>query len=157
MHAPAKYVERFRHLEPERRMYAAMLSDADDSIGEIIGLVTKLGLYERTVVFFASDNGATREARAGLNQRPVTAGSNRPYRGYKFSLFDGGIHMPAVMSWPGTIPAGRIVHDVGSRLDILPTFCGIANTPTPADRQIDGRNILPTVTSGTEARRGPLF
>jgi arylsulfatase A-like enzyme len=157
MHAPAKYVDRFRRLEPERRMYAAMLSAADDSIGEIMGLVRKLGLYERTVVFFASDNGATREARAGLNQQPATAGSNRPFRGYKFSLFDGGIHMPAIMSWPGTLPAGRTVHDIGSHLDILPTFCNIADAPPPVGLPLDGRDILPAITSGKSAPRGPLF
>jgi arylsulfatase A-like enzyme len=157
MHAPKKYVERFPNLEPERQMYAAMISAADDSIGELIGLVRKLGLLENTLVFFAGDNGATREARAGLNQRPATAGKNLPFRGCKWSLFDGGMHVPALMSWPGRIPPHQVVHEVGCHIDILPTFCKLAGVPLPDDRAIDGRDVLPMTASGARSPHDALF
>jgi arylsulfatase A-like enzyme len=157
MHAPGRYLERFPNLEPERRMYAAMLSAVDDSIGEITALVRSLGLRERTMIFFASDNGATREARAGLNQQPARAGSNLPFRGNKFSLFDGGIHVPAIMSWPGTIPAGQVIHEVGAHIDLLPAICKAAAVPVPSDRTIDGRDVLPMVTSKAKSLHDAVF
>ena len=157
MHAPAKYLERFASLEPERRMYAAMLAAVDDSIGEILSLVRSSGLRERTMIFFTSDNGATRERRAGLNQQPATAGSNLPFRGAKFSLFDGGIHVPAIMNWPGTIPAGHVVREVGAHLDLLPTICRVAGTPAPGDRAIDGRDLWPMITERAKSPHEALF
>ena len=84
MHAPRKYVERFPQLEPERQMYAAMLSAVDDGVGEVMGLLKKFGILENTFVVFTGDNGATREKRAGLNQEPAKAGNNFPFRGNKF-------------------------------------------------------------------------
>jgi len=76
MHAPRKYVERFSGLEPERQMYAAMLAAVDDSVGEIISTVKRLGQIENTLVIFTADNGATTEARAG----PRRPGRGRPRR-----------------------------------------------------------------------------
>ena len=75
------------------------------------------------LIFFTGDNGATREARAGLNQKPATAGNNAPFRGNKFSAFDGGMHVPMIMHWPGVIPGRTVVREVGSHLDLLPTIC----------------------------------
>jgi arylsulfatase A-like enzyme len=157
MHAPRKYVERFPDLEPERRMYAAMLSAVDDSVGEIVGLVRKLGLLENTFIFYAADNGATREARAGLNQQPATAGNDFPFRGFKWSLFDGGMHVPAIMSWPGRIPPRQVAQEVGCHIDILPTFCKAAGVSLPGDRAIDGRDVLPMAASGAKSPHDALF
>jgi arylsulfatase A-like enzyme len=146
MHAPRTYVERFPGLERERRMYAAMISAADDGVGEILRALDRTGKRQDTLIFFAGDNGATRETRAGQNQRPPTAGSNAPYRGFKFSLFDGGMHVPAAMSWPPVIPPKQTIHEVGMTMDILPTVCQVAGAPLPSDRVIDGRDILPVAS-----------
>jgi arylsulfatase A-like enzyme len=157
MHAPRKYVERFAHLEPERRMYAAMLSAVDDGVGEVMGLLKKLGLSENTFVVFTGDNGATREKRAGLNQQPATAGSNHPFRGNKFSAFDGGMHVPAVMSWPGVIPAGRVTGEIGCHVDLLPTFAKAAGAALPAGRTIDGFDMLPLATGKGKSAHEAIF
>jgi len=157
MHAPARYVSRFPELEWERRMYAAMLAAVDDSVGAILSLIEKLGLRENTLIFFSSDNGATAEPRAGLNQKPARGGSNHPFRGWKFSLFDGGIHVPAILSWPGTVPSGQVVRELASHVDLLPTVLTAAGAPLPPDRPIDGRNILPVVTQGAPSPHEALF
>ena len=157
MHAPRQYVERFPNLEPERQMYAAMMAAVDDAVGQMTGLLKKFGLLENTLVFFASDNGATREPRAGLNQQPARGGSNSPLRGYKFSLFDGGIRMPAILSWPGRIPPGQVIHELGAHMDMLPTICSAAGVPLPTDRTIDGRDMLPVAASGTKSPHDALF
>jgi len=157
MHAPRKYVERFPNLEPERQMYAAMLAAVDDGVGEIMGLLKKLGLLENTLVFFGADNGATREPRAGLNGQPAKGGSNHPYRGNKFSLFDGGMHVPAILSWPGTIPANQVIREIGTHVDLLPTICRAAGVPAPSDRTIDGRDVLPLATARAKSPHEALF
>ncbi len=157
MHAPQKYVARFPDLEPERRMYAAMLSAVDDGVGLVMRTVRELGLAENTLVFFTADNGATREARAGLNQQPAKAGDNRPFRGNKFSVFDGGMHVPMIMNWPGTIPRGRLRREIGNHVDLLPTICTAAGVPVPADRTMDGFDALPMAVSGAASKHDAIF
>jgi len=80
MHAPQKYLDRFPNLPPERRMYAAMLSAADDMIGNIVDALERTGQRDRTLIFLLGDNGATTERRAGLHQEIATAGKNGPFR-----------------------------------------------------------------------------
>ena len=148
MHAPAKYVARFPGLSPERRMYAAMLSAADDAIGGMIRALEQTGQRNNTLIFLLGDNGATREQRAGLDQKPATAGSNKPFRGFKFSTFDGGMHVPGLVNWPGQIPAGKFVNELCMSADILPTVCQLTGAALPANRTLDGRNIWSVLTAG---------
>ena len=151
MHAPAQYVARFPNLPKERQMYAAMLSAADDGVGRIVSALERNGRRENTIIFLLGDNGATTERRAGLNQQPATAGNNAPFRGYKFSTFDGGMHVPALVNWPGHIPGGKTVNEIVMTADILPTVCHLTGAPLPPDRTIDGRNIWPVLTSGAHS------
>jgi arylsulfatase A-like enzyme len=148
MHVPQKYLQRFPGLPLERRMYAAMLSAADDAVGRLITALEQTGQRENTLIFLLGDNGATTEKRAGLDQQPATVGKNTPFRGFKFSTFDGGMHVPALMNWPGHVPAGQVVHEIAMTADILPTVCALTGAPLPQDRTIDGKNIWPLVTSG---------
>lgn len=147
MHAPAKYVERFAGLDRERRTYAAMIAAADDAIGRVVEELRRNQLLENTCIFFLGDNGATTEARAGLNGKTATAGSNGPYRGYKFSLFDGGMHVPGIMSWPGRIPAGQVSREVVMTMDIFPTIAKLANAQLPAGYTVNGLDILPVAAA----------
>ncbi len=146
MHAPQQYVERFPNLPPERRMYAAMLAAADDRIGDMVAALERTGQRDRTLIFLIGDNGATTERRAGLNQEIATAGRNTPFRGFKFSAFDGGMHVPALVNWPGHIPAGRRIDQIVMTADILPTVVSLAGAKLPSDRTVDGRNIWPVLT-----------
>ena len=157
MHAPSPYVERFPDLEPERQMYAAMLSVVDDGLGAIIETLETYGLRDNTCIFFASDNGATRERRAGLNQQPAKGGSNAPFRGAKFSLFEGGIRVPAIVSWPDRVPARQVVSEVGSTMDLFPTIVRAAGGRVPDSAELDGRDILPMVTDGAASPHEELF
>ncbi|MBI3281062.1 MAG: sulfatase-like hydrolase/transferase [Acidobacteria bacterium] len=144
MHAPQKYTDRFRGLPLERQVHAAMIAAADDVVGKVVATIEKHGLRENTFMLFTADNGMTREPRAGLNQNPPEAGSNKPFRGFKFSLFDGGMHVPMIMSWPGTIPAGVVNAAVGAHMDIMPTICAAAGAPPPDG--IDGKSVLPVAS-----------
>jgi len=157
MHAPWKYVERFGDLDGERRMYAAMLAAVDDGVGLIMRTLRELRLTENTLVAFTGDNGATREARAGLDQKPATAGNNAPFRGNKFSAFDGGMHVPMVMGWPGTIPKGQVLRQIGNHVDLLPTICKAAGAQTPGDRTLDGFDALPLAVSDARSSHNAIF
>jgi arylsulfatase A-like enzyme len=138
-------------------MYAAMLAAADDGVGEIVATLEKLGLRQNTFIFFAGDNGATRELRAGLDQQPPRGGSNHPLRGFKFSLFEGGMREPAIMSWPARIPPRQVISEVGATMDVLPTFCAAAGIAAPSDRTIDGRNVLPMVSEKAKSPHEIVF
>jgi arylsulfatase A-like enzyme len=152
MHAPKKYVDRFRDLPQERRMYAAMLSAADDAIGTMVAELERTGQRENTVIFILGDNGATTEKRAGLNDNIATAGKNTPFRGFKFSAFDGGMHVPGLVNWPGHVPAGKKLDQIVMTGDILPTICALSGADVPADRTIDGRNMWPVLTQGAASQ-----
>jgi len=140
MHAPERYKRRFPGLPRERQTYAAMLAAIDDGVGHIRQTLAQHALLENTLIFYLADNGATTETRAGLNQQPATAGDNSPFRGFKFSLFDGGMHVPGIMSWPGVIPAGQVSARTVMTMDILPTICAAAGAGVT--HKIDGQDIL---------------
>lgn len=151
MHAPKEYMDRFAHLPLERRTYAAMIAAVDDGVGEIRRTLAQLGSLDNTLIFFLADNGATTETRAGLDQQPATAGDNAPYRGFKFSLFDGGMHVPAMVSWPARIRSGQAISEVAMTMDVLPTAVAAAGAAIPEGYKVDGRSVLPLVTGSAAA------
>jgi arylsulfatase A-like enzyme len=157
MHAPREYIERFATLPPERRTYAAMIAAVDDAVGQVVRTLREQHRLEDTLIFVTADNGASREPRAGLDQKPATAGNNAPFRGNKFSAFDGGMHVPMIQHWPGVIPKAKVVSQVGSHLDILPTICKAAGVALPADRTYDGADSLPLSVLGAPSPHQALF
>jgi arylsulfatase A-like enzyme len=157
MHALARYHERFPKLAPERRTYAAMIAALDDAVGQVLGTLRDLRLENDTLVLFSADNGATREPRAGLDGKPATAGNNAPFRGNKFSAFDGGMHVPMAMRWPGVIPKGQVIRELGSHLDLLPTICKTAGAALPGDRTLDGHDALPMAAAGAKSQHDAIY
>ncbi len=132
-------------------MYAAMLAAADAAIGSMVSALERTGQRDNTMIFLLGDNGATRERRAGLDQNPAVAGKNGRFRGFKFSTFDGGMHVPALVNWPGKIPAGKMNHQLLATADVLPTACHAAGISPPGDRMLDGANLWPGLTAGAPA------
>jgi len=135
MQATDDYLHRFGHIEDiHRRIFAAMLSQLDDSVGAVLEKLQDTGLAERTLVCFLSDNGGpTRELTS----------SNLPLRGGKGQLYEGGIRVPFLMQWPGRLPAGQVYRQPVSSLDLHATAAAAADAPFPAQRPIDGVNLLP--------------
>ncbi|HOX38634.1 MAG TPA: sulfatase-like hydrolase/transferase [Candidatus Brocadiia bacterium] len=158
MHAPRKYLDRFPNLPPDRRIMAAMISAVDDSVGAIMAEVAKRGMTDNTLVFFQSDNGPSRETRNWLDGRqdPYYGGTAGKLKGHKFSLYEGGIRMPALMSWPDKIPPGQVIKEAGAAMDIFPT-CLKAAGGNPSEYELDGRDVLPMVSSGAPSPHGEIF
>ncbi|MCB1228387.1 MAG: arylsulfatase [Verrucomicrobiales bacterium] len=119
---------------------AAMVTRMDSQIGELFAQLKSLGLDDKTVVFFSSDNGPHKE---GGND-PEFFDANGPYTGIKRSLTDGGIRVPFIARWPGVIPAGEVSTQVGYFGDIMATLADLAGTPPPAG--LDSLSLLPTLT-----------
>jgi len=151
LHAPAEYLNRFRSLPPDRRIMAAMLSAVDDAVGRIVAELERQGLLRETCIFFQSDNGPSRETRNWLDGRrdPYYGGTAGGLKGHKFSLYEGGIRVPGILSWPARIPAGQVLPAAGAAIDIFPTLLRAAGGD-PAAHEVDGRDLLPWVAAGAE-------
>lgn len=124
--------------EPEqvRRAYREMVEEMDAGIGAILDTLRRLELAERTFVFFLSDNGAT------------PAGSNRPLRGFKTSLWEGGHRVPALAWWPGVIAPARTTGATMTSIDLAVTVLDVADVLPPEDRPLDGVSLLPHLLGG---------
>jgi len=133
-----------------RRVYGAMIRSVDRSVGRVLQTLRDEGLDDNTIVIFTSDNGAPNYI--GLPE------VNQPYRGWKLTLFQGGLRVPYVAKWPGHIPAGTQYRAPITNIDILPTVVAAAGGSLPTDRVMDGVNLLPYLTSAaaTQPER-PLF
>ena len=158
MHAPQKYMQRFAHLPWDRQIMAAMISAVDDGVGEILSELERQGIRENTLVFFMSDNGPSRESRNWLDGRPdpYYGGTTGALKGHKFSLFEGGIRVPAMLSWPGAIPAGQVIDSPCAAMDIFPSLLHAAGG-NPASYELDGTSLLPLLTSGQALPTRDLF
>ncbi len=157
MHAPRGYLDRFAGLAPDRRIMAAMLGAMDDGVGAILAEVQRQGLTEDTCTFFMSDNGPSRESRNWLDGRldPYYGGSTGALKGHKFSLYDGGIRVPGIMHWPGTIPAGQVLDEPCAAMDVFPTFLSAAGGRPP--EPVDGVDLLGWLAGGAPPAPRDIF
>ncbi len=126
-------------------LYGDVIEEIDWSVGEVFKTLTELDLDEQTLVLFTSDNGP-------WLQFGSHGGSAKPLRAGKFSVYEGGVRMPAIARWPGVIPAGSICREPVMTIDLLPTFARLVSAEVPEDRPIDGRNVWPLITGEPEAR-----
>lgn len=123
---------------PSRPEYAGLLEELDQSVGRIVAKVDELGLGANTLIVFVSDNGGLHREQGGT----VTT-SNAPLRSEKGTLYEGGIRVPCIARWTGTIPAGRQSAAIGSTTDFYPTFLEVAKAAFPAGQTLDGVSLLP--------------
>ena len=129
------------------RVYAAMIRALDRSVGRVLAALREHDLEENTLVIFTSDNGGA--GYLGL------ADVNRPYRGWKLTLFEGGIHVPLLMQWPARIAPGRTIDHPVAHMDLFATAAAAAGAPVPADRAIDGADLLPYLGADADAALPP--
>ena len=130
-------------IQPHRlRVYAAMTRALDRSVGRVMAALEEEALADNTIVVFTSDNGGA--GYVGL------ADVNAPYRGWKITYFEGGIRVPLFVKWPARIAADQQIDIPVTHIDVMPTVLAAVEQPLPADRVIDGENLLPLVTSGAE-------
>jgi arylsulfatase A-like enzyme len=135
LQAPESKVAQFASIEDtRRRTYAAMVSAMDDQIGRLLSTIDQRGQRDNTLVIFLSDNGGPERANAS---------DNGPLRGQKGDVFEGGIHVPFVMSMPGTLPRGAVYHEPVVSIDVSQTALELGGVSS--DKQADGVNLFPYV------------
>jgi len=142
-HNPVHSSEKFRG-KSANDGYGDCVEEIDWSTGQILEMLKKLDIDDRTLVVFTSDNGAAKR----------WGGSNLPLSGFKGSTMEGGMREPAVCRWPGKIPAGKSCDELASTLDLMPTLARLAGTNPPTDRIIDGKNIWPLM-AGKKGAKSP--
>lgn len=143
VHAPAQApeadIKKFDTGDPRRNILMAMLTHLDDGVGRIIDTLKKADVYENTLIFYLSDNGGAKTMHA----------DNSPLRGFKQQEYEGGVHVPFIVSWPGRLKAGTFCDVPVASIDILPTAVAAAGAKLPADKIFDGKNILAALEGKT--------
>jgi arylsulfatase A len=143
--------EYYKELDMPRRDYAGFVSSADQNIGNILDLLDQLEIRENTIIVFLSDHGHSFETRAFGG-----GGSAGPLRGGKMSLFDGGIRVPAIISYPGHIPAGEIRNQVIHSTDIMPTLLSLCNIEIPGI-MLEGIDVAQAIINDSDLPERSLF
>ena len=138
-----KWRERYADLPHPRDKYATFVSTTDEMVGEMLDYLESLGLRENTIVLFQSDHGHSVEERTFGG-----GGSAGPYRGHKGNLFEGGLRVPSVVSWPGHLPEGVVRDQLVCGIDWFPTLAELSGVPLPEKNHIDGESIVSVIEDG---------
>lgn len=139
---PKPYVTESKHYSDQlrpRTAFAAMVSRLDREVGRMMDLLKELGLDEKTIVFFTSDNGG----QGGGGPDPEFFQANGALRGYKGMMYEGGLRVPMIVRWPGQIKRGSVNDHVWYFADVMPTLCELADVAPP--QHTDGISVVPTL------------
>ncbi len=155
---PQDAIDAYAHVEEPYRSYYACISYADRELGRLFQYLKDEQLDSTTLVVFSSDNGPENPSDDPTRVTYYSRGETAGLRGQKRSLFEGGVGLPFIVNWPGTVPAGKVnntTHIAG--VDILPSLCKIAGIDLPSDYVSDGEDLSGSLQGGDQQRTGPLF
>lgn len=143
-HIPLYASEEFQGTS-DAGLYGDCVEEVDWSVGKVLKALKDNGIDEKTLVIFTSDNG------------PWYQGNPGPWRGRKRFVYEGGFRVPFIARWPGKIPAGFQSNAMSMNFDIFATCCAVAGAPTPEDRIIDGKNLMPLLTGESDSLHETLY
>jgi arylsulfatase A-like enzyme len=132
LQAPDDYIKRFNTGDENRDIYLAMLTSMDEAIGKVLDALKRTGADGNTLVIFFSDNGGAKKNFA----------NNGVLRDYKQTVYEGGIRVPFIVSWPGNLPKAAVCSEPVISTDIMPTILAAAGVNLPGDRVYDGKDML---------------
>lgn len=145
-----EYRRRYAQYDEEAQHYYACVTAMDEQIGRLRGTLRELEVADNTMLWFCSDNGPARQG----SKRHV--GSPGPFRGFKVSLFEGGVRVPAVWEWPGKVPACATTDFPTVTSDYLPTIIDILGVPFPDNRPLDGISLKGLLSGSLQHRPEPI-
>ena len=156
--SPPELVKQYRDesIYEDQAQYFANVANMDAAVGRLMKTLDDLKLTDDTFVFFTSDNGPETLNRYGKGSRR-SWGSPGVLRGMKLHIYEGGIRVPGIIRWPGHIAPGQENHTPVCSVDLLPTFCAMAEISLPQERPLDGTNLLPLFSGKEIQRTTPLF
>ncbi|MCG6156492.1 sulfatase-like hydrolase/transferase [Rubinisphaera margarita] len=145
--APDEIVEQYGKVNDKAAIYSGTIENTDRAVARLLKKLAAVDSPENTLIIYASDNGTYRQDRTGN------------LKGRKGQNWEGGIRVPGIFSWPGTIRQDRVSHVPAGIVDILPTVCGLLEIDAPGDRAIDGSDLAPVLKGNEKAftRHQPLF
>jgi arylsulfatase B len=145
MQAPKATIEKYAKLPKTayRNVYAAMVDEMDQAIGQILAVLDEEQIAEETIVVFSSDNGGS----------DVYGGTNAPLRGFKGQTFEGGIRVGAVIRWPDQLEGGRTVEQMVTVMDLMPTLASAAGVPIQRAVRLDGIDMWPAIARDQQVLR----
>ena len=135
-------------------IYAAMVSEMDESIGRLVKKIEDIGASDRTIIFFTSDHGGLITPE---RDRHTTVTDNRPLRGGKGCLYEGGIRVPAVMYWPGVTKAGTTVDVPIAHVDHYPTILEMTGVSDEPSHKLDGESLVPLLSGSNKLKRDSIY
>jgi arylsulfatase A-like enzyme len=143
---PAWAMYKDKEWPKDAKVAAAMDTMVDEHVGELLALLKELGIDDRTVVFFCSDNGAAFRFEGVFD-------SSGPLRGRKRDMYEGGIRMPMIVRWPGKIQAGQVSEHVWYFADVMPTLAELTGAGKYVSSGIDGISVVPTLLGRAEEQK----
>lgn len=163
-----RYLEQFKDLDEQKRVYASVIAEGDEGVGRVLSLLKDLKIDDNTLVVFSTDNGPefTRGEKDKYHGKDESSGFGGYYsvgetgglKGRKRSLFSGGIRVPLIVRWPGVVPAGKTdTASVLTAVDLLPTFLDVAGVPLPEGYEPDGQSALAAFKGEPQRRTKPIF
>ena len=145
MQAPDELIAKYRQRQGVKDpVYAAMIEGMDAAIGRFLKQLDEAGLRDNTLILFKSDNGGY-------------SGDNRPLRGFKGTLYEGGIRVPWIVRWPGRVPAGSICSTPVISTDCYPTLLEAAGLQPAPGITLDGRSLIPLFEQKSGFDRDAIF
>jgi arylsulfatase A len=156
-HEPVATHKKFTDMYKGRdeAIYYGNVTQTDYAFGWLMKTLDKMGLRDETFVMFTSDNGP--ETLLRYRSARNSYGSAGPLRGMKLDMWEGGIRVPGIIRWPGRVKAGSVSGEPVNGTDVLPSLCSMAGVKLPADRVIDGVNILPVFKGRKLERKIPMY
>ncbi|NNE90026.1 MAG: sulfatase-like hydrolase/transferase [Verrucomicrobiales bacterium] len=148
----SKWREKYKDLEHPRDKYATFVSTTDELVGDVLDHLEALDLRKNTIVLFQSDHGHSVEERTFGG-----GGSAGPYRGHKGTLFEGGLRVPSVVSWPGTLPEGEVRDQFVTGCDWFATFAELAGVKISDGLHLDGKSIAGVIRNNAESPHDGKF
>lgn len=142
LQVPESYTGPYKELPARRKTYAGMVAAMDEAVGQVVAALEEQKMLGSTLIVFSSDNG-------GPNPGAVT--DNGPLRGGKGTIFEGGVRVCAFASWPGRIPAGKVVDEPMHIIDWYPTLLQLAGGSLEQKLPLDGKDIWPVLTQGAKS------
>jgi arylsulfatase A-like enzyme len=141
----ARHLSAFDDSTSTRADYVAMIERVDDGVGRVLATLDRLGLRENTIVIFTNDNGGEWLSR------------NTPLFHHKLSVFEGGIRVPAIVRWPGRVPAGTVTGQVGITMDLTASILAATGAAVPSDMRLDGMDLFPILEARAPEVQRTLF
>ncbi|MEM7557821.1 MAG: sulfatase-like hydrolase/transferase [Planctomycetota bacterium] len=166
----SKFANAYSDLEMPRQSYARVVSSVDDHIGQIMAQLESIGERDDTIIIFMSDNGHSAEEGSRISTENHVSGypkghyysahggggNTGKWIGHKGNFLEGGIRVPAIISYPKSLPSGVVRDQAVTVMDWLPTVLELADIPKP-DRELDGRSMLPVIQDAKAQSAHPVL